>query len=405
MANAKQIDEFIRGVFELYSLNYAEFFEDEPEDDASDAVDENTEYVLNMPMIEEAAKILGVDVADILNMDDAAVTRWFDKYPYFNYKPVFNAAYRRSFHDEHYDSMHLLEVIFDKPIVPDYPTRYDYDQVVQRLIATLKSCDEVMPGAYHTDATMQNLSIHTQNFCHFDKIGELVESYIDMFNRVKELFFKAWNADLSSDEIHEYNFLVAAIGIQDKFYTHEYLFYDHLRDFIPVYKDEGFEAFSDFVRIWPLRALEPWKCAEFSQNKELVQRFVEIYPAAKKAMREFSLQVSKFSCYFTWSDAKPTISTQAELDELNATAAMLGEEPVTFDNCGKEPTLIYVPKTKEELNGDDAFAEQLNRLSGPVSLGGVYAPKVDTKLTTEGVLRIQARFKAKTQKREGRLHE
>lgn len=408
MANAKKVDEFIKEMFEVYSLDYAEFF-DESDDDAalnSPSGSKENHYALNMPMVELAAKILGVDTTDILTLNSEAVMKWLKKYPYFWHRPAFDEAYRRSFHDESYKSLRLLEVIFEKEVVPDYPTRYDYSDVIHRLDALLRSIDKSVPGTYHAGASMENLSIYTKNFCHFEHIKEMVESYIEMFDRAKGLFFKAWDTDLSQDEIHEYNFLVATIGLQDNCYIREYLFYDLLKSFLPVYRSEGYKDFFSYVRIYHHRVLEAWKCAEFSQDKALVQKFTKIYPQAKKSMREFSLETSKFECFFTWSDAKPAISTQEDLDDINHTAAMLGEDPVTFDDCAKEPTLIYVSKTPEELGGDEIFAENLRILSGPETLGGVHVPKIECDLTPEqAIKRTQARVMAMINKKESNLHE
>jgi len=407
MANAKKVDEFIRETFTTYSLNYSEFFEEDIDEENEDLdLDfEEPEYVLNVPMVELAAKILGVEKNDILETNDDAVMKWFEKYPYFGHRPVFDETYRRSFHDENYDAARFLEVVFETTVVPNCPTRYDYENVKSRLVDLLKTIEQSIPGTYHPDATMNSLSIYTENFCHFDSVAEMVTSYIDMFNRVKELFFKAWDTDLSVDEIHEYNFLVATIGIQDRHYIKEYLFYDILKKFVPVYKSEGHTDFSAYARIHHKRVLTPWKCAEFTLNKDLVQSFVDIYPRAKQEMRAFALQVSKFNCYFVWSDARPAVSSQAELDEINDVAEALGEDPITFENCAKEPTQVYVPKTSEELNGDDKFAEQLRILSGPVNLGGVRVTNHEYKFTANDVASLQARVFALSKNREGNLHE
>jgi len=407
MANAKKVDEFIKETFATYSLNYSEFFEEDIDEENEDLdLDlEEPEYALNVPMVELAAKILGVEKNEILETNDNAVMKWFKKYPYFWHRPAFDEAYRRSFHDERYDAARFLEVIFETTVVPDCPTRYDYENVKTRLVELLKTIDQSIPGTYHPNATMNSLSIHTENFCHFDDIEEMVKSYIDMFNRVKELFFKAWDNDLSADEIHEYNFLVATIGIQDRYYIKGYLFYNILKKFIPIYKSEGHTDFSAYTRIYHRRVLKPWKCAEFTLNKDLVQSFVDIYPHAKQEMREFALQVSKFNCYFIWSDARPAISSQAELDEINDVAESLGEETISFENCAKEPTQVYVSKTTEELSGDDKFAEQLRILSGPANLGGVRVTNHEYKFTANDVAGLQARVFALSKNQEGNLHE
>ena len=371
MASQREVFEFIKESFQEYGIPYNDFFDDDLEEE------DNEPGFLNMPMVAEAAKILGVETDDLLNLNEDAVYRWFDKYPFLIYKPAFDEAYRKSFHDDRYKTLRLMEVLFDRTYVPNVPTRSDYDDIIHRLWAFLKETDKSIPGTYHKGAKIQKLLITTQNFCHFDHTREMVFSYIDMFHRAKALFFKAWNEELSREEIHEYNFLVAAVGLKDDMCFQDYLFYDLLKKYIPVYRKEGYKEFLSYVRISRDRKLCPWRSAEFVADPELVQEYVNICPSAKKEMRKFAMQVGQFACSFEWSDAKPLISSEEELQELNDIGDILGDEPVTMDDINKELTFVYIPKTKEELAGDDVFAEKLRVLSGSASLGGVRVPEME----------------------------
>lgn len=395
MTKVEKIEEFIRECFEMYGLDYEEFADSSV--DTGDVPEELLKIKdgFNMYGVLEAAKVLGVSPEAILNMDEDAAAKWYKKYPYFSHITGFDQAYRRSFHDDSYDTLRLLEVLFNKKSCA--PTRYDYDDVLKRLNSLLKEIDKSIPGTYHEDAEMAKIGIYTENFCHYEKIAELVESYMAMVKRVEELFLKAMTMELSDEEIHEYNFLVSTIGIEDQVgHGYGFLYYDLLRKFIPVYQEEGYADFFSYIRISPLRAPMLWHCAEFASNKDLVQRFVEVYPRAKMLMRDFAMQVSKFSCQFIWSDAESVRFSPEEEAELDDFDRMLGKEPLSEENRGKVQTLVYVPKTVAELNGDDRFADMLRVLSGPVKLGGVALPdRASDKLSDiEQIRRIQARVAA-----------
>lgn len=395
MTKVEKIEEFIRECFEMYGLDYEEFADSSV--DTGDIPEELLEIKdgLNMHGVMEAAKVLGVSPEAILNMDEDTTAKWYKKYPYFSYITGFDQAYRRSFHGDSYDTIRLLEVLFNKK--PCAPTRYDYDDVLKRLISLLKKIDKSIPGTYHENAEMTQIGIYTENFCHYEKIAELVESYIAMVKRVEGLFLKAMTMELSIEETHEYNFLVSTVGIEDQVcHGYGFLYYDLLKKFIPVYQEEGYADFFSYVRISPLRVPKLWRCAEFASDKDLVQRFVEVYPRAKPLMRDFAMQVTKFSCRFTWSDAEPIRFSPEEEAELDDLARTLGEEPLSEENRGKVQTLVYVPKTTAELNGDNQFADMLRVLSGPAKLGGVTLPNraTDKLSDIERIKRIQARVAA-----------
>lgn len=169
-----------------------------------------------------------------------------------------------------------------------------------------------------------------------------------------------------------------------------------LRRFIDTYRSGSYKEFFSFVRIRPQKVLTLWKCAEFAQDKVLVQKFINIYPPAKQEMRKFAMEVSKFQCFFTWSDAKPIRYSPEEEVEHKEYCDMLDEEPLMEENRTKEPTMIYVPKTSEELKGDDLYSEMLRALASPPNLGGVSAPESEIRSLTgaQKLERMRARVSA-----------
>lgn len=112
MARAEKIEEFIRECFEMYGLDYEEFA-----DSSADVRNNPKKFLeikdgLNMYGVTEAAKVLGVSPEALLNMDEDAAAKWYKKYPYFSHITGFDQAYRRSFHDDSYDTIHYLILTF-----------------------------------------------------------------------------------------------------------------------------------------------------------------------------------------------------------------------------------------------------------------------------------------------------
>lgn len=325
MDKISRIEQFIRECFEAYSLNYMEFFHSPCDDET---------------LIEKAATVLGATTDTITSMDYREAMRWYDKYTYFSHREEFDYAYECSFQGKDYIPFQMADVIFGTDWAQQLPKRYNLKSIIERLVALLKDIDQSIPGTYHEEAEITNLSVSTSNFCYYDEIGEMVESYFNMFNRMKELFFRAWDNELLPDEIREYNLLVSALGIRDRVYSRHYLHYDLLRAFVETYKKEGSGDFFYYVNIHHRHVPKFWRCAQFAQNKDLVQRFVDIYPYAKQEMRKFALRVLKFECFFVWSDAEKIRFSPHEERELDDISRMLGEEPLTEEKRARWPTKV-----------------------------------------------------------------
>lgn len=375
MKKAKKIARFIREAYDMYHLVYQFFchcYDEELDDTIEDPL--VVDGALNMRAVEKSAMVLGTSVKHLIDMDYAAVMRWLKKYRYFELWSGFKFSLDCSLRQEGYREVRLLDAIFGTRNSQNVPPRYDAEDVKRRLFALLHEIDQVVPGTYHEGASIEHLEISTDNFCHFPQIDEYVRSFLEMVDRAKELFFEAWNHALTEEEIQEYNLLVSVIGIEDPNYRSQYLYYDLLRKFIPVYKEEGHTEFFDFVRIRRLMFLAPWKCAEFVQYPDLMRRFLQVYPRAQIEMRKFAMTVSKFTCWFVWSDAEPIDISPEEESEMNDFFEMVGEEPLAYENRPKKPTIIYIEKTPEEMRGDEIYAKQLQKLTGPVTLGGIEVP-------------------------------
>lgn len=343
MGNAEKVESFIRGVFEVYRLDYSQYFSAYTTDDEKVELPMVMDGKLDMTMVHRAAEILGENVEDLLSMNGPKAAKWQIRFPYIDYKHSFEYTCNRSYYGTNYDTIRLLEAIWDVKY-PSKPTRYDYKAVTERMLALLKDYDKVAPGTYHECTNIRHLNIRTATFCHFAELEQMMASFFEIVERVRVLFFKALEQDLSVEEINEYNIIVSVLGIQDRCIPQKgELHYNTLRKLAPVYKAEHQTDFFDYVRLDPAKDIAPWRCAEFIQNRDTVQAYANIIPGAKKAMREFAFLATQFHCRFAWSDT----------------------------DDGWEPTSIYVPKTANELGKDAICADILNQLTGPATKGGI----------------------------------
>lgn len=106
----------------------------------------------------------------------------------------------------------------------------------------------------------------------------------------------------------------------------------------------------------------PWRCQEFFDDISLVQEYVDVYPLAKSKMRQFGMELTKFSCDFQWSDAKPiTFSDEEEL-ELADFEDICGLEHTPIEERAKERTHIFVEKNRSEIYGWGSYIKTLKEV-------------------------------------------
>lgn len=346
MKKAEKIESFIRSVFEVYGLDYGEYFSTYTTDDQRVVLPMVMEGQLEMEMVHRAAEVLGEDVEDLLSMNSQKAAKWQYRFPYISLKNFFEYSCKRNYYGTTYDSLHLAEAIWDIEF-SNKPTRYDYKGVAQRMQELLKEYDKVAPGTYHEGAHIKQLQINTATFSHFPELEQMMESFFEMVEKAKILFFKALEQDLSGEEIKEYNIIVSVLGIQDRCVPQKgNLHYSMLRKLVPVYKAEQQTDFFDYVRLDPAKDIAPWRCTEFIQNRDMVQAYANIVPGAKKAMREFAFLATQFHCSFAWSNS--------------------------YDES--EVISIYIPKTANEIGDDAACIDTLTQLIGPAAKGGITSP-------------------------------
>ena len=341
MTKSKKAELYIKDWFEELSINYKEFFYyDFEEGNFEDIEWYNENGEIDLQAVAHAAKVLGIHVNDIMTDNDAALQKWLKKYPYFVYVGPFNLAYEKTYYNSEFDKVHFFEVIFEQKYDKSDITRFQYDNIILRLKSQLKEFDKVLPGFYHHGANITNLSIDTENFCEFDKIHDMVHSFISMINRIIELFIKAVQYVLNIEEISEYNLLVSVLGLRDINYPKGYLYYDTLINVRHLYKSVTTENFYDSIIFQHGLDFQPWRCSDFVNDKKLVTEYLSAIPHANAAMRKHASNVLNFICDFVWSDTE-------------------------------EYETVLIKKTADELSGDDMTAQRLLTYCHPEKTGGI----------------------------------
>lgn len=369
LANKKQT-EFVESVFEYYHLNKYGYF---------NRYDENSDKSIEIPLIidNRLAHTLGMTVDEIKSMDKNAAMRWSNKYPFFKYYRSYDLQWslKSRYADGVTQEDMLLKAIFGEMANVDVKERYDYEDVKRRLVSQLKKIDEAIPGTYHDGASFTKLEISTEVFLSFPQASKMLSSFIDIYNTVERLFFKALTDELSNDEIQEYDFLVSFLQVTDIVMPSSLMTYDLVKSYRSVYLAEDYHNLTSYARIRSFIGTSPWRCKEFFDDLDLVQKFATIFPETKAQMREFSMKVSNFECFFTWSDAKPITYSPEEEEEMREFCDMVGEDYLEPQDRAKEPTLIYVPKTNEEMLDWAFYVKQIKKLAQPSSKGGLLLPK------------------------------
>lgn len=355
--NFKTIEDYLKNCFKAFSLNYLVFFGNFNSDIYSKRKTripvKSGNDKINTSAIELASEVLGIRENDILETNDDIIKRRLEEYDFFRQNAQFFLA--KKYSEKNYSpEARLLKAVFNE----NFGERYDRESVEKRLKQVLIDTEKTIPRTYHYGAEITELNISTRYFCHYENIYELINSYFYMIEKWTKLLLAALTDGLEQDDIYEYNFLVSVLDICDKYFTSVELYYDNLIICKDMYKNINEENIYDYIRIKSVGQLEPWCCAEFINDEELMKKFLRLFPECKSEMQSFSSSVSCFSCRFLWSDAPFVIYD-----------GFLPDEKV------KEISSARVCKTKKEFFGDYETAKKLKRYSRPENLGGLPTEK------------------------------
>jgi len=408
MNKAGQITKFVKKVFELYDLEELDVFYtlDDYDPFVQVSIPLFPDNKINDNILKRISSYIGLTKEEILNMDKNAAMKYWDKYPFFSLNKEFGrylqwqSMYKSNSLSE---DERILKVIFEideDEIVED---RYDYPTVKERMVKKLKEIDKVMPGTFHYDAEITDLTIDTETFISFPQCKEMMNSYFDIINRLKELFFAAINDDLNESDANEFNFLSYRMNMVDIAYSKKTLSYDDVRIYRDIYVKEGYKLDYDdmfsFVRFQGPVTFEPWHCFEFFDDISMAQELVNIWPRAKNDMRRFAMDVGKFFCSFVWSDAKPIMFSPEVEKEVAEFLESIGGKDTPLEERAKERTNIYIDKTSDEMDGWEECLKKLNNAVASVSQGGLKVPirENPAKIHSDRIMaRIDARIKAES---------
>lgn len=395
MSKKDDVTEFVRKVFELYDANMYQFMYDFDPDTgkereiplfSGDDIDDETLSRISIQ--------LGLTPAEILGMNFEAALKYWKKYEFFR-------LYRLYRDEWHLQSIYkgnpsiedaLLKAIFGNKAKIELNKRYNYKSVKQRMVQQLRNIDAVLPGTYHKYAKITKLKIDTEVFISFPQCGIMIRSFLEIVDTVKSLFFKGLKSDLSLDEINEYNFLVSWFYITDIVTPSVLITYNNLLLYRNVYLEENYSDFFSYAKIRNFIGTSPWRCKEFFDDLDLVQKFINIFPESRHLIREFSLAVSNFICTFIWSDAKPIMFSPEEEWEQENFMYGIGEENIPLEERAKELTCIYVAKTLDEMDDWAPYIKKLSRIAASTSKGGFAPIKREIASATQEDL-IQRLFK------------
>lgn len=369
----QKITEYVERVFELYGISKYDFFYTYDDDS-----EENVIIPLFDDSIETEAQtltrisfFLGLTEHEIETTDKKAALRYWNKYPFF---PLHNEFMRKRIWYAKYKSdkpsaeQLLYSAIFDKDIPLE--RQYNYKDIKQRFISELQEAAAFDEDYYPPNSRLHILNLETAEFFSFPKCEEMIRSYIDLIKRVQDLFFKAINNDLTSSEVNEYNFLVSYFDIHDICMPRKYLFYHNVVKWRDIFLKEGYKEFWSYAKIGnPLSLEAPWRCVEFFDNIELVQEFVNIFPASKKEMREFAALAQNYLFTFQWEETK----TQEQLDDEFVEAYLAGKDYDPGESRG--PILrIYIEKEQDKLEKYSDALKAILKAASPPSKGGMKLP-------------------------------
>lgn len=398
MNDVQKISEFVEQIFDRYDLDKCDFFY---------YLDDYSMNHIPRPLFptgqiddETLCRIsirTGLTKDEIINMDRQAAVKYWNKYPFFPLYDQYLSAW--SWHQNFVGNQPTAEELLIRAIFSDDgcnfndKRRYAPQDLRKRLIETIKEIDRVVPGTYHKGAEITHLRISTQIFFSFPKCADMLRSFVDMVNRTEELFFAAIHRDLNDEEINELNFLATWLAAID-IVSGKKICYELIRAYRNIYIEENSQDFFFYVKIRSFIHSNPWRCQEFFDDMDLVKDFLYIFPEAKAKMRKFAHEVTRFSCCFVWSDAKPIRFSDEDEEMMAQMDAMCGWEPLTDSNRAKEPTYIYINKRPDEMQGWDVFAKRLKKAAGPTSKGGIAVPYRKPQRLPEIVDRITQRMEA-----------
>lgn len=370
----KELTEFVERIFELYGLNKRNYFYTEDFDGPVELCSPLPEEIPIENSLCRLSVYLGLSVEEIITMDKRAALKYWKKYPFFSLYNQFldRWIWNAQFKSERPDAKTVfLSAIFNSNL--GLEKRYNWPLVLKRLKEQLKELSAFDPAYYHEGRELEILNIETSEFFSFPECRKMIRDYIRMVKRLEELFFKAVEQDLSAEEINEYNFLVSYFDVSDVYRHSTRLYYHVVTQLRNTIKEEGHSEIWSYGKInCSLNIKQPWRCIEFFDDMTLIQEYVNLFPSAKKEIRNFGEVVRNF--YFTvrWK------LTEAEEEEEIIRAYLNDEEDDSEETYQPGVLHLYVSKTADEISAFEEPLLKLGKVIAPPSMGGIKLPVRET---------------------------
>lgn len=391
MKTKLQITRFAIDTMNQYEIDWAELFPHSESAKKADIIFKGSS--IDSETLTKLSNILGLTENEILCCDKEASNKWYKKYNYFKLKNEFDIAENQANYAPGQDLKILINAIFGDNanyIIPKITT--SKQEIKERLINYLRELSTYMPNEYHEGEEIINLTVSYESMFSFPYLQEMTASFLQMVETAKNLFFKALREKITDEEINEYNFLVTVLHLNDVIIKKP--IYYHLIDLLrPVLLQENYNNFYDYVVLDKHMDYEPWHCKQFVDDKELAEKYFEVFPRSKRKMHEFSMHVSNFVCEFYWSDeleneyddvSEDELEDEledAELDDIDEFFAdyMSKRGEKSFEEILKEELssalenyhVVYLPKTKAELGADAEAIKKLKEFSCVSCKGGI----------------------------------
>lgn len=373
MKTKKQIISYVKQYAGSYDIELDSLLPES--DDEKVSIEEYLFYSnqkVNQCNLEALGMKLGLTPNEILECDEKATTKYKSKYKFFDLKFDFEIAERISKVAPGNAENLLINAIFNtnKPVVMRGTPK---DVVKKRLLEKLKDRAKYFPSEYHENAEIINLSVFSDTVIDYPDVEELIKAFLFMVDNAKESFFRIVSKKALNEEIREYNFLVTVLGLTD-FALHKQKMYsnwiDEIRDIIIK---EDFRKFCNYVRVDKYTDFRPWRCRTFVDNKELADKYIEVFCRNKIELIRYIKTVESFLCTFNWSDDPKNpydeMSDEEWLDmiEKEENNCSLDEPIENFLKIEKlsecAPREVYVPKTECEIGADKEFIDKLKRFA------------------------------------------
>lgn len=371
MKDAKTISDFVKKVSNMYSVDLTYYIHDYNENDQVIPAPIFKDGVVTSERIEFLSKLLGMNPSDIEEANMQAAECVFKKYPFFVLLNRFEAQKSLFSSFDFGQGTSMLEANLIRAIIGEKNLikKYDDNDILERLNTQLKEFDKMIPGTFHPEGKITQFHHEEAEFIDFPQYPTMMKSFFEVYDKMSELFFKAWKTDLSSDEINEYNLFVSYFQAKECA-SSKILHYDTLCEHRDLYISEGYTQLESYMKINRITTgFEPWKCKQFAEHREYAQRYQDIYPATIQSINDFCMHIKNILCVFIWSDA-PFVEDE---DDIFA--------PEEF-KIGKyqECTRVYIPKNANELGNDVQNALQLRQLACPASKGGLNKKRPEVEL-------------------------